>query len=326
MLPCCVRLKEAMNTFSPMEQQVAAYIINFPAEIPDMSIEELAKACNTSVSSVVRLCKSAKYNGYKDFLRALSTDLAINQNKDITYRDIKPGDTVESIAKNVCMNHIQTIENTLSVLEIAELQKAVDAISKAKRVDFYGTGISGLVAIDAHNKFVRIGMISMSSNDPHQQFLTATLLDKNDVAVLISYSGDTKDIVELADIIKRTPATLISITRYSKNELSQKADIRLYCSSSELLVRSGPMDSRIGTMTVIDVLYSSNKQPIPGSKKHAGQNATSVFQETFTLKCLKKALIIRIQGSPILAAEGYLLHQRSALAIVFRKCRFCQTA
>jgi len=257
MLPCCVRLKEAMNTFSPMEQQVAAFIINFPSEIPDMSIEELAKACNTSVSSVVRLCKSAKYNGYKDFLRALSTDLAISQNKDITYRDIKPGDSVESIAKNVCMNHIQTIENTLSVLEIGELQKAVDVISKAKRVDFYGAGISGLVAIDAHNKFIRIGKISMSSSDPHQQILTASLLGKNDVAVLISYSGDTRDIVELADVIKRTPAVLISITRFSKNELSRKADICLYCSSSELSVRSGPMNSRIGTMTVIDVLYTA---------------------------------------------------------------------
>ena len=256
-LPCCVRLKEAMDTFSPMEQQVASFIMSFPAEIPDMSIEELAKACNTSVSSVVRLCKSANYNGYKDFLRVLSTDLVIHQSKDVTYSDIKPGDSVESIARNVYMSHIQTIENTLSVLELDELQKAVDAICRAKRVDFYGTGTSGIVATDAQSKFIRIGKISMSSSDSHQQLLTAALLGKNDVAVLISYSGDTRDIVELADVIRRTPATIISLTRCSGNELSRKADIRLYCSSSELLVRSGAMNSRIGSMSVIDALYTS---------------------------------------------------------------------
>ena len=240
-----------------MEQQVAAFIISFPSEIPDMSIEDLAKVCNTSVSSVVRLCKSANYNGYKDFLRALSTDLAIHQHRDSTYSDINPGDSVQSIARNVCMSHIQAIENTLSVLEMDELQKAVDVICAAKRVDFYGIGTSGIVAVDAHNKFIRIGKLSMSSSDPHQQILTASLLKKDDAAMLISYSGNTKDIVELADIIKRTPATLISLTRYSKNELSQKADIRLYCSSSELMIRSGAMGSRIGSMSVIDVLYTA---------------------------------------------------------------------
>lgn len=257
MLPCCVRLKEAMNTFSSMEQRVAAFIMGFPTEVSNMSIDELAKACNTSVSSVVRLCKSANYNGYKDFLRALSTDLAINQNKEVTYRDIQPGDSVKSIIRNVCMSHMQAIENTLSVLDTTQMQKAVNVIGKAKRIDFYGIGTSGIVAMDAHNKFVRIGKISMSSADPHQQILTAALLAKGDVAVLISYSGDTRDILELADVVKRTPATLISITRYSKNELSQKADICLYCSSSELLTRSGAMGSRISSMTVIDVLYTA---------------------------------------------------------------------
>ena len=256
MLPFCVRLKDAMDTFSPMEQQVAAYIISFPTEIPDMPIEKLARICNTSVSSVVRLCKSAKFNGYKDFLRALSADLAIYQNNGIVYSDIKPGDSAESITRNVCLSHIQAIENTLSVLDITELKKAEAAISKAKRVDFYGVGASGIVATDAHIKFVRIGKISMSSSDPHQQILNASNLGKDDVAVLISYSGDTKDIIDLADTIRHTPATIISITRYSKNELCQKADICLYCSSSELLVRSGAMNSRISSMSVIDILYT----------------------------------------------------------------------
>jgi DNA-binding MurR/RpiR family transcriptional regulator len=156
------------------------------------------------------------------------------------------------------MSHIQSIENTLSVLDISEMEKAVKIIAAAERVDFYGIGTSGLVAMDAHTKFIRIGKISMSSADPHQQILTAALLKRKDVAILISYTGDTKDILELAEVIKHSAATLISLTRYSKNELTQMADIRLYCSSSEeLSVRIGNMTSRIGSMTVIDALYTA---------------------------------------------------------------------
>jgi DNA-binding MurR/RpiR family transcriptional regulator len=246
-----------MNTFSPMEQQIAFFIINFPSEVASMSIEELARSCNTSVSSVVRLCKSANYGGYKEFLRAISVDLALDQYKDVAYNDIRPGDSVEAIARGVCTSHIKSIENTLSVIDMGELEKAVATICTADRVDFYGIGVSGHVAMDAHNKFIRIGKVSMSSGDPHQQVLTASLLKKNDIAVLISYSGDTRDILDLADIVKRTPAVLISLTRCSRNELARKADIKLYCSSLELPVRSGAMGSRISSLTVIDILYTA---------------------------------------------------------------------
>ena len=121
--------------------------------------------------------------------------------------------------------------------------------------------------MDAHNKFVRIHKLSMSSSDPHDQLLCATSLQKGDVAVLISYSGDTKDILETAEVIQKTDATLISITCYSKNPLSQKADINLFSSSSETLIRSGVMGQRIGQLTIIDILYTAVVSRLYGSVK-----------------------------------------------------------
>lgn len=283
MTGCCLRLKELMDSLTPKEQQVASFIINYPEEVINMSIDELAAACGTSTSSVVRLCKSADYSGYKELLRALSADLALNQYETITYKDVRPGDSIESIIHSVCMSNIKSIENTMTMLNIGDLEKAVDALTAADRIDFYGVGTSGNVALDAQNKFMRINKISMSSSDPHNQILAATSLKKGDVAVLISYSGNTKDILETADIVKQTEATLISITRYSKNPLSERADIRLYSSSSEPLIRSGPMGSRIGQLTVIDILYTAvvsrkynsvkpylDKTRLVSSKKHVG--------------------------------------------------------
>ena len=283
---CCLRLKELMNTLTPKEQQVAAFIIDFPDEVINMSIEELAAACGTSTSSVVRLCKSADYSGYKDLCRALSTDIAMNQLDTVPYNDVRPGDSIESIIHRACMSNIKSIENTKTLLNIDDLSHAVEAIVSAGRVDFYGVGTSGIVALDAQNKFMRINKITMSSPDPHSQILSAASLKKGDVAVLISYTGDTKDILETADVVKQTEATMVSITRYSKNPLSERADIRLYSSSSEPLIRSGAMGSRIGQLTVVDILYTSvvsheynsvkrylDKTRLISTRKHIGTDA-----------------------------------------------------
>lgn len=269
---CCLRLKELMDSLSPKEQQIAKFIMDFPSEVVNMSIEELANACDTSISSVVRLCKSADYSGYKELCRILATDLALNQLENTTYSDVRPGDSTESIINSVCGNNIKAIENTKSVLSVENLNQAIEAISKAARVDFYGVGTSGIIALDAHNKFIRIHKLSMSTADPHEQILSATSLAKGDVAVLISYSGDTRDILETADTVKQTDATLISITRYSKNPLSQKADISLFSSFSESLIRSGVMGQRIGQLTVIDILYTAVASNQYGNvKKHLDQ-------------------------------------------------------
>lgn len=257
MFSCCLRLKELMDSFAPKEQQIARFIIDFPGEVVNMSIEELANACGTSISSVVRLCKSANYSGYKELCRVLSADLALSQQESIAYSDVRPGDSTESIVHSVCSSNIKSVENTRSFLSMEDLDRAIDAVCRAGRIDFYGVGTSGIVALDAHNKFVRIHKLSMSSADPHEQILYATSLKKGDVALLISYSGDTKDILETAEVVKQTQATLISITRYNKNPLSRKADICLYSSSSEILVRSGVMGQRISQLTIVDILYTA---------------------------------------------------------------------
>ena len=118
-----------------------------------MSIGELAQTCGTSVSTVVRLCKSAGYNGYKTLCRELSIDLASQSGTTDDYCDIQPGDPVETIVNSVCANNIRAIDNTMSVLNLDELEKAAAAITKANRADFYLFAVSGNEAMDQLHKF-----------------------------------------------------------------------------------------------------------------------------------------------------------------------------
>ena len=140
-------------------------------------------------------------------------------------------------------------------------------------------GSSGLVALDAGSKFLRCGKTVFAHSDPHNQVLSALTLREGDVAVLISYSGETTDILTLARLIQPLGATIISLTRYGKNSLSEMADIRLYASSTETLLRIGPMSSRIAQLTVIDTLYASVcSQIFDVVKPHLEQSRTATLR------------------------------------------------
>ena len=253
---CLLKIRETLHALSPKEQQLARFILDQPEIAVDMQIEELAAACSVSVSTVIRMCKSLSYAGYKEFCRALYSDLAPSR-EESRFEDIHPGDEPDAVMRNICLSSIQAIEQTMAIADLRELERAVDLLCRAQRVDFYGVGSSGLAAMDAGSKFSRIRKTCIAHADPHSQILTALTMRPEDVAVLISYSGETNDILNLAREIKKIGTTIITLTRYGKNSLSSMADICLYSSSTETLLRSGAMSSRIAQLCVIDTLYAA---------------------------------------------------------------------
>ena len=281
MAGCYIRIKESLQFLAPKEQKVAQFILDFPEDAVNMSINDLAQSCATSNASVVRLCKSVGYSGFKELGKVLSEEL--KQQSPIVYEEIRPGDSLQAIVKNVSMSNMKAIESTYSLLDLEQLEHAVGALCKANRIDFYGVGSSGLVAKDASNKFSRINKLTISNTDPHDQILSATSLKCGDVSILFSYSGETRDTLETAQIVKSSGATLITITKFGKTSLSEMADIRLFTSSSEAMIRSGPMGSRIGQLTMVDILSTAvssrmydqvkpylDKTRMLAQRKHAG--------------------------------------------------------
>lgn len=220
-------------------------------------IEKVSEACQTSKTTVVRLCKQLGFKGYKALSIALSMELASGGENRISYQDINPGDNIHTIIERVSQHTQAAIADTVRVLREEDVLRAVDALDKAKRVDFYGAGTSALVALDAQQKFQRLCRDTQTSTDPHVQVVIASRLERGDAAVFFSYSGETEDMLDTLAVAKRGGAVTISVTRYGVNRLSRGADIPLYVASSEMLVRSAAMTSRIAMMHVVDILYSA---------------------------------------------------------------------
>ena len=252
-----IKLRELRDSMTPIERTILEYILQNRDEIPQLSIKELAKRSRTSDASVLRFCKTLGYRGYRDFIVAVSAALASSVEKEQSaYTDIRPGDDLSTIIDNISFTNCTSIQDTMSVIDRGAIGRAVEQLKTANYIVFYGVGASGLVCMDAQQKFARIGKTCFAYTDGHSQLTSACLLRPGDVAVLISNSGDTSEILDTLQVVKQTGAAVVAITRYAKSDLAEEADIVLSISTPEITIRSGAMGSRIAMLNIIDILFA----------------------------------------------------------------------
>lgn len=241
------------------ERKVARYVSENLNSMVGVSVEELARQSGSSQAAVVRFCKKLGCKGYRDFSIQLVAELAKAQNvggRKAEYSDIREGDKAENVIRNVCRHNIQAIEDTLSLMEPEIVEATADQLFHAQRVDLYAIAASNLVAQDAQQKFMRINKRVTAYSDPRLQLSSAASLTPADVAIALSWSGETREVLEAASLAKQNGAFLIAITRYGRVSLAGIADVHFGLSAPEMAIRSGAMSSRIAQMTMIDILFS----------------------------------------------------------------------
>ncbi len=253
-----IRLRDAKRSMTRTERTVAEYVEPRLEAVPAMSIQQLARNSGTSEASVMRFCKTLGYRGYRDFTLSVSAALGSREEEDgeKKYTDIRPGDDLGTILENVSFNNARSIEDTLSVLDRGQVRAAVELLCRAPRVDWYGLGASGLVCQDAQQKFLRINKRCQAFVDGHSIQTAAALLGAEDVAVLVSNSGTTAEILDALDLVQAAGAKSIAVTRYSRSPLAQGVDVVLHISTPEVTFRSGAMGSRIAMLNIVDILFS----------------------------------------------------------------------
>jgi DNA-binding MurR/RpiR family transcriptional regulator len=277
-----IKIKETIQDLSPSEKRVAQYILDNPADISHLSIGELADKSGSSEATVVRLCKILGYNGYKDFKISITKDIAYmsRDDEDEQYTDVEPGDELKSIIQNISYNNKKSIDDTLQIISYNAIEDTVEAIAAAQRIEFYGVGASYIIAFDAVQKFSRINKIALSYPDPHLQIASAANLKKGDVAIAISYSGETKDTYDSICVAKESGAKTISITKFGQSSISDVCDINLFVSAPEISIRSGAMSSRIAQLNVIDVLFAGvASKSFEQIKKHLSKTRKAIREK-----------------------------------------------
>lgn len=250
------RIKSSSNQFTKAEKKVAEYVLKNPQKAMFMSITDLAEACNVGDTSVFRFCKTMKLKGYQEFRVMLSlAQREDDRSDDRLAGEVELSDSFEELSQKVLNTNIQALQETFSLLNQENFEKAITILEEAHRIYFFGVGASGLAAMKAMNKFLRIEPKVYCLTDSHMQAIAAASLEQEDAAVLISYSGATKDTVQVADIAKKRGARTICITRFVKSPLIAFSDVTLLCGANEGPLQGGSTSAEISQLFLIDLLY-----------------------------------------------------------------------
>lgn len=256
---CYARMCEIRNDLSLSERKIVDVLIGDPKKTCLLSVTELADYCQTSPATITRMCKSLGYTGYREFAKAFILDASSKNDKDQIYDAslVENGDSIEDIANKVAQINISAIQNSAKIFDIDEIEKAVKLLTKAKKIHFYGIGGSSIAALDAEYRFLKMAKDAHAFTNFHEQIYAASSLTKNDVAVIISYSGETNEIIDVAKLCKKVHTNIVSITRYSNNSLSELADVKIKTTSIGNSLRSVSSGTQIAQLNMIDILYSA---------------------------------------------------------------------
>ena len=246
-----LNIKLIYKKLGKSEKKIADWLFDNPNEILPLSIVDLADRCGCSEATIVRFAKKLGFSGYQ----GLKISLAQETNTTSVSTNITNNDSLEEIYDKVCNDIYCSLERTKKVLNTDTLEEVCKKISSAEKIVIFGLGNSASIALDASHKLQRTGCNACAYSDNHMQVIVASHLTSNDVAIGISHSGSSKDIVEALKIAKESGATTVAITNSGKSPIQKHSDFTLFTASDETKHNILALNSRIAQLAIIDTLY-----------------------------------------------------------------------
>lgn len=250
-------LRQIRPSLSSTERQIAGFILKNPEETTRMTIRQLAQSTFSSPSSVVRVCRAAGFDGYKDLRSALLIELATLGGKGSRgEEEVARDDTPQQIIDKVTRKNIQCLMDTQRLLNPEVLAECARLINRSRMVMLFGVGASLCVARDTYLKFLRLNKPCVVNDDWHSQLLQARNATAGDVGLVFSYSGQTVEMIRCMEAMRENGTPIIAVTRYYPSQVARLADYVLYIAANESLFRNGAMSSRLSQLNVVDILYT----------------------------------------------------------------------
>jgi DNA-binding MurR/RpiR family transcriptional regulator len=243
-----------LPALNEQEQKVGQYVLDHPDEVIHLAMSDLAQHCGVSDTTVFRFCRRVRTEGYQDFKIRLALELT--PGRLATYAMVHPGEGVIEAARKVITADIKALDDTLSVLDFAALERAADALLEARRVDIYGSGGGAIAALELQYKLMRVGVRAVPHTDAEMQLISAALLSPADLAVAISHSGESQDLLHAVKVAKEAGSRTVAITNHPASPLAQLADISLHTAAQEALAHGYPLGARVAQVGLIDMLYT----------------------------------------------------------------------
>ena len=260
--------------FTKSEKKLYDYLLDHIHEIIYMSVTELAEKIDVGESTILRFCRKVGYTGYQDFKLTVAQYVGTNQEKEVQYE--------KSLNKIVADSLISSITKASKLIEEETLQEAIKMINTANRVLFYGVGSSGVAAMEAKHRFMRLGRKYDAFTDSHFMMMISSTLEPGDLVIAFTLSGGTKDTVDACKRAKEHGSKVIAVTSYLKSPITSYSDLVLLTSGKEGPFEGGSLFAKISQLYIIDLLFTYTAQEdLEGSKEYMKRIAQSIIDKVY---------------------------------------------
>lgn len=245
------KITKNIDSFSKSERKVAEVILASPQTAIHSSIAALAKLADVSEPTVNRFCRRLDTKGFPDFKLHLAQSLA--NGTPYVNRHVEEDDGPESYTAKIFESSMACLDSARHSLDPQAVNRCVDILTQAKKLSFFGLGASSAVAHDAMNKFFRFNVPVLCFDDVVMMRMSCISSSEGDVVVLISHTGRTKALVEIAQLARQNDAIVIGLTA-KDSPLARECTMVLSMDVPEDTDVYLPMASRLAQMVLIDVL------------------------------------------------------------------------
>ncbi len=247
-------IEKGLGHLRSAERKVAEVILDDPALVIRMPLAMMAERAGVSEPTVIRFCRAAGCAGYPELKLKLAQSLAAGT--AFIHREVEPTDGLDTVVDKIFDSSMSTLARLKENLDRTALDRATTALVAAARVDCYGVGLSTIAAMDAHQKFMRLGVASTLCLDGHLQTMAACTLKPGDCALAFSYTGQIKDIIRTAEQARAQGAFVIGVTR-AETTLARACSMTLAVDTIEDTFIYAPMTTRLAHLAVVDILATS---------------------------------------------------------------------
>lgn len=271
-----LEIRQRLVELSGNNRVIAERIINYPEEVLQAKVSEFAERCHCDSAQVVRLCQKLGYDGFTSLKNRIAAEL-LDPKRTLHRQIAEPATSFEQLKRNFSLNFTRTINDTLANLDEETVGQAVGLIRRARHIVVCGFGSSALAARDLRIKLVRIGYYAMFLDDAENIRSLVATLSKEDLLILISFSGDTPYILDNVRVAEKNGVPVLALTNYLHSPLAESASCVLPTTADEQRLRLGAMDSTIAQFLVIDLLSSFMAEESP---RQTEQRILQIFETT----------------------------------------------
>jgi DNA-binding MurR/RpiR family transcriptional regulator len=252
------RVRDSLDELTDSLRAVGERVLADPVRVAQSPITELAQASGTSPGTVTRFCRAIGLAKYADLRFALAAEAGRAQNPsrelDIG-TEIAGEDSLSRVLSVIASVNVRAIQQTAARLDLDAVERAVDFMVAARRVDIYAVGGSAIVAEEMRLRFGCIGLFSNAWSEVHNGLTSAALLGPEDVALGISNTGQTRETLEMLSEARTHGARTIALTNDRDSELARAADVVLTTVAHETSFQPRALAARHAQLMVLDLLF-----------------------------------------------------------------------